>query len=53
MSLTDPPALTVVPPGGGRSGALGSIGVVFKLWGEDTNNNRSNQNPTAVPCRSY
>jgi quercetin dioxygenase-like cupin family protein len=36
MSLTDPPALTVVPPGGGRSGFLGSISVVFKLWGEQT-----------------
>jgi mannose-6-phosphate isomerase-like protein (cupin superfamily) len=36
VSLTDPPALTVVPPGGGRSGVLGSIGVVFKLWGEQT-----------------
>ena len=36
MSMTDPPALTVVPPGGGRSGFLGSIGVVFKLWGEQT-----------------
>ena len=37
MSLTDPPALTVVPPGRGRSAFLGSIGVVFKLWGEQTN----------------
>lgn len=36
MSLTDPPALTVVQPGGGRSAFLGSIGVVFKLWGEQT-----------------
>jgi quercetin dioxygenase-like cupin family protein len=24
------------PPGGGAEGFLGSIGVVFKLWGEDT-----------------
>ena len=30
------PPLTVVPPGAGRAGFLGSIGVVFKLWGEDT-----------------
>ena len=36
MSSTDPPAVTVVPPGDGRSGFLGSIGVVFKLWGEQT-----------------
>jgi quercetin dioxygenase-like cupin family protein len=28
--------LTIVPPGGGREGNLGSIGVVFKLWGKDT-----------------
>jgi mannose-6-phosphate isomerase-like protein (cupin superfamily) len=30
------PPLTVVPPGEGRVGNLGAIGVVFKLWGEDT-----------------
>lgn len=30
------PALTVVPPGEGRTGALGSIGVAFKLWSQDT-----------------
>jgi mannose-6-phosphate isomerase-like protein (cupin superfamily) len=36
VSGTEPPALTVVQPGGGRAAELGSIGVVFKLWGEDT-----------------
>lgn len=30
------PQLAVVQPGGGMEGDLGSIGVVFKLWGEDT-----------------
>jgi quercetin dioxygenase-like cupin family protein len=30
------PALTVVQPGGGEQGNLGSIGVAFKLWGRDT-----------------
>ncbi len=30
------PPLTVVRPGEGRAGNLGDIGVVFKLWGEDT-----------------
>lgn len=29
-------ALTVVRPGEGRAGNLGPIGVVFKLWDEDT-----------------
>jgi quercetin dioxygenase-like cupin family protein len=29
--------VTIVEPGQGRSGELGGIGVVFKLWGEDTN----------------
>jgi quercetin dioxygenase-like cupin family protein len=29
--------LTVVQPGDGREGSLGSIGVVFKLFGEQTN----------------
>lgn len=28
--------LTVVPPGQGREGSLGAIGVVFKLFGKDT-----------------
>ncbi len=30
------PPLTVVQPGGGPEGNLGSIGVAFKLWGENT-----------------
>jgi quercetin dioxygenase-like cupin family protein len=30
------PQLAVVQPGSGMEGDLGSIGVVFKLWGEDT-----------------
>lgn len=29
-------SVTVVPPGAGRVGELGAIGVVFKLWGADT-----------------
>ena len=37
MTVAEPPPLTVVPPGEGRTGELGSIGVQFKLWGEDTN----------------
>ena len=36
MTHTDAPDLTVVAPGGGAEGYLGSIGVVFKLWGNDT-----------------
>jgi quercetin dioxygenase-like cupin family protein len=36
MTMTDPPPLTVVQPGEGRTGTLGSIGVDFKLWGADT-----------------
>ena len=36
-ALTDPPALTVMQPGDGASGELGSIGVQFKLWGTQTN----------------
>ena len=31
-----PPPLSIVRPGEGRSGSLGSIDVVFKLWDEDT-----------------
>jgi quercetin dioxygenase-like cupin family protein len=31
-----PPPLTVVQPGEGETGALGAIGVQFKLWGRDT-----------------
>ncbi|MFF4104400.1 cupin domain-containing protein [Streptomyces sp. NPDC001903] len=36
--MTEPlaPPLTIVRPGEGDEGFLGSIGVVFKLWGEDT-----------------
>jgi quercetin dioxygenase-like cupin family protein len=34
---SDPPALTVLQPGEGPSGELGSIGVQFKLWGNETN----------------
>jgi quercetin dioxygenase-like cupin family protein len=34
--VSEPPPLTVVPPGSGRTGDLGSIEVMFKLWGEDT-----------------
>lgn len=36
MSGIGVPPLTVIRPGEGRAGDLGSIGVVFKLWGEDT-----------------
>lgn len=37
MSHGEPPPLTVIRPGEGRAADLGGIGVVFKLWGEDTN----------------
>jgi mannose-6-phosphate isomerase-like protein (cupin superfamily) len=36
MTTTKPPPLTVVQPGEGATGGLGSIGVEFKLWGHDT-----------------
>src|SRR5579859_3778364 len=36
MTGTQAPPLTVVQPGAGAEGNLGSIGVVFKLWGRDT-----------------
>lgn len=36
MTMTEPPPLTVVQPGEGPAGQLGSIGVNFKLWGADT-----------------
>src|SRR5262249_58964496 len=36
MGSTEAPPLTVVQPGGGAHGDLGTIGVVFKLWGRDT-----------------
>src|SRR5665213_57192 len=36
MTTVEPPPLTVVRPGEGSVGDLGSIGVDFKLWGHDT-----------------
>ena len=36
MTSIQVPDLTVVQPGAGTEGHLGSIGVVFKLWGRDT-----------------
>jgi hypothetical protein len=36
MGRTQAPPLTVVRPGEGRAGELGGLGVVFKLWGQDT-----------------
>src|SRR5579884_386842 len=33
---TDAPVLAVVQPGDGEVGDLGSIGVIFKLWGHQT-----------------
>ena len=36
MAHPQAPPLTVVRPGEGRAGELGSVGVVFKLWGQDT-----------------
>jgi quercetin dioxygenase-like cupin family protein len=36
MTGTEAPALTIVQPGEGQVGSLGSIGVEFKLWGRDT-----------------
>lgn len=37
MTITLPPPLTILGPGEGAVGELGSIGVQFKLWGDDTN----------------
>jgi quercetin dioxygenase-like cupin family protein len=37
MDHVEAPRLTVVQPGEGRHGDLGTIGVVFKLFGEHTN----------------
>ena len=37
MTLVDQPELTVVQPGEGEERFLGTIGVVFKLFGEQTN----------------
>jgi quercetin dioxygenase-like cupin family protein len=36
MTGIEAPSLTVVQPGEGQVADLGSIGVVFKLWGRDT-----------------
>jgi quercetin dioxygenase-like cupin family protein len=36
LGTQEPPPLTVVQPGEGLVGELGSIGVAFKLWGQDT-----------------
>jgi len=36
MSSIEAPEITVVQPGGGQQGNLGTIGVAFKLWGHDT-----------------
>jgi len=36
MTGMQAPPPTIVQPGGGAPGDLGSIGVVFKLWGQDT-----------------
>jgi quercetin dioxygenase-like cupin family protein len=36
-SLSEPPALTIMQPGQGAAGWLGSVGVQFKLWGTQTN----------------
>ncbi len=36
MPDVEPPPLTIVQPGAGEIGDLGSIGVHFKLWGKDT-----------------
>jgi len=36
MATTDLPPFTVVRPGEGFAAELGSIGVDFKLWGQDT-----------------
>ena len=36
MTISAAPDLTILQPGEGRSGTLGSIGVDFKFWGADT-----------------
>ena len=36
MSSSEAPPITVVQPGRGPQGNLGTIGVVFKLWDRDT-----------------
>ena len=37
MPPTEAPPLRIVRPGEGKEGNLGSIGVAFKLFGQDTN----------------
>jgi quercetin dioxygenase-like cupin family protein len=34
---TQVPPLTIIQPGEGKIGNLGTIGVAFKLWGKNTN----------------
>src|SRR3954468_5914934 len=36
MTVSAAPTLTIIQPGEGRTGNLGSIGVDFKFWGADT-----------------
>ena len=36
MAASEPPRLTIVQPGAGPTGVLGSIGVGFQPWGEET-----------------
>jgi quercetin dioxygenase-like cupin family protein len=36
MSSSQAPPITIVQPGEGPQGDLGTIGVAFKLWGRDT-----------------
>jgi quercetin dioxygenase-like cupin family protein len=36
MSSIEAPEITVVQPGDGQQGNLGTIGVAFKLWSHDT-----------------
>jgi quercetin dioxygenase-like cupin family protein len=36
MADTQAPPLTVVRPGEGRASEVGGVGIVFKLWGQDT-----------------
>jgi quercetin dioxygenase-like cupin family protein len=36
MSSIEAPEITVVQPGDGQQGDLGTIGVAFKLWSRDT-----------------
>ena len=36
MTVSAAPDLTIIQPGEGRTGTLGSIGVDFKFWGADT-----------------